>query len=275
LYLIQDDHVGASHGRRLNGQSTAFNLLAASRARIEQTTADGFLNECQRLLGSTCFGLPKGQSRQTIAVMADGDDKQPPPPPRREPPWVPEPTWEMPPRPRNNALFDTQPTFVPPPQDAAAGGGATNLPLAASNATLSGGSFALSGNQAEFRVTRAPLEVRFEILQARVALLEEGLRHQKQPEIGPGHNQGPWFVEDLSAVDDLLIRLLKEEGPAPPSDPTLLIEQGEKALKVSERIFSAVNALGIEMVKGAAREIGKEAFIWLGLAQLILQSSRQ
>ena len=42
---------------RLNGQATAFNLLSASGLAQSETPADGFLNECERLLGFTRFGL--------------------------------------------------------------------------------------------------------------------------------------------------------------------------------------------------------------------------
>jgi hypothetical protein len=116
-----------------------------------------------------------------------------------------------------------------------------------------------------------PIEDRFKELQALVALLEASLaelRSDQQP--GLGHNKGPTFasVEDLSDVDDL-IALLKERGPQPPSDPKPLMEQGEKALRVSERIWNAVLTLGGEMAKGAAREIGGQLVKLIGISYLI------
>lgn len=45
--------------------------------------------------------------------MAD-DDKEPAPP--QPPGWVPDQVWDMPYQRRNNALYDSQPNFVPPPQ---------------------------------------------------------------------------------------------------------------------------------------------------------------
>lgn len=186
--------------------------------------------------------------QQATAPAADRvDDKEPPPTPRPNPQtqqvlgWVPnmEGMSDMPRQQRNNALLDSQPSFVPPPT-------VSSLPS---------------------------IEVRFEALQARVALLEAGLaaRRRDDRQIGPGHNQGPALVpvEDLSDVDDWLLALLKEKGPRPPPDPTSLIEQGEKALRVSERISNAAMTVGAEMAKGAAREVGKELLEWIGIGQLI------
>jgi hypothetical protein len=48
--------------------------------------------------------------------MADDDKKPAPPPPRQQPVWVPDQVWDMPYQRRNNALYDSQPPFVPPPQ---------------------------------------------------------------------------------------------------------------------------------------------------------------
>jgi hypothetical protein len=187
--------------------------------------------------------LELATARAAVAANDPDKDKAQPlsiPTPNRPPlSWVPDPVWDMPHRQRNNALLDSPSNFVPTPIE-------SSLP---------------------------PIEVRFETLQARVALLEAGLEAHRRDDrqIGPGHNQGPAFtpVEDLSEVDDWLIALLKEKGPRPPPDPTSLIEQGEKALRISERISNAAVTLGAEMAKGGAREAGKELLEWIGIGQLI------
>jgi len=195
--------------------------------------------------------------------------------------WVQDETWDLPPRPRNNALYDSQPGFVGTPlgQDVAvelqgvvAGGHVGELQAhAVSNAALSGATMGMGTGRPELTEIATP-EARFEALQARVALLEAGLAALRSDDrqIGPGHNRGPEFtpVEDLSDVDGL-IALPKEQGPRPPTDPTPLIEQGEKALQVSEKILNAAKTVGTEMAKGAAREVGKKLLEWIGFAQLI------
>src|SRR5262249_35250640 len=122
-------------------------------------------------------------------------------------------------------------------------------------------------------------ETRYTELQARVALLESSvdqLRHQlessaRDREIGIGHNQGPAFapvsIEELDEIDHL-IALLKDRGPAPPSDPTPLIEQNAKITALGERINAGVIDIGKEMAKGVAREAGRELLAWLAVGAL-------
>ena len=148
------------------------------------------------------------------------------------------------------------------------------LAPAISNVALSASTLlALRGGLGPTSTAVASADARFEALQTRVALLEAGLAELRgdDRQIGPGHNKGPAFtpVEDLSEVDDWILALLKEKGPSPPADPTSLIEKGEKALRISERISNAVMTLGAEMAKGGAREAGKELFTWIGVGQLI------
>jgi hypothetical protein len=80
--------------------------------------------------------------------MANDDDKDKPPPPRpsQQPVWVPDPVWDVPPRPRNIALYESQPTFVVAP------------PPAVSNALLSGSIVMVAGG-GELTLTGAPVSV--------------------------------------------------------------------------------------------------------------------
>jgi hypothetical protein len=123
-------------------------------------------------------------------------------------------------------------------------------------------------------------DTRYEELQARVALLESAVyqvRHQsissaQDREVGVGHNQGPALAlvsaEELDEIDKL-VALLKDRGPVPPADPTPLIEQSAKADALGKKIIDGVVAIGKEMAKGAAREVGRELFAWLAVSTLI------
>jgi hypothetical protein len=157
--------------------------------------------------------------------MANEDSNEPPPPSPRRPQatWEPDPLWPQPHHvQRNPVIFESQPP-VQASQSIGAGlegvaavGQASALAPKVSNAALSGASIVVSPpfiGSPELEEKPVPIEARFEALQARVALLEEGLAQVRRPApIGPGHNQGPVFtpIEDFSTVDDLLLSLLKE-----------------------------------------------------------------
>jgi hypothetical protein len=129
----------------------------------------------------------------------------------------------------------------------------------------------------------------FEVLTGRVALLETLVNELRREinvsapkEVGIGHNRGPEFapapIEDLDDVDEL-IALLKEQGPNPPTDPTPLVEQSERASLLSAKINQALGVVGSELAKGAAREGGKHLLVplWTALSHgidLVIQALR-
>jgi hypothetical protein len=129
-------------------------------------------------------------------------------------------------------------------------------------------------------ITAPPSDARYQDIQARVALLETSmseLRRELAPratEAGIGHNRGPEFdlasPAELDDVDEL-IALLKEQGPKPPADTTNLIERSQKATQIAEKINQGLIAIGIEMLKGGAREAGKHMLIpaWTSVSHWI------
>jgi hypothetical protein len=116
-------------------------------------------------------------------------------PPHQQSVWVPEQTWDMPPRPRNIALYESQSIFVPPP---------TEPPPPPANAPD-------EEIEARFQeVLRRQAELSSSIDRLRTAITASATR-----EIGPGHNQGPALIEELDADDKHLLALLQDKGPRP------------------------------------------------------------
>jgi hypothetical protein len=105
--------------------------------------------------------------------MANDDDKdkaQPLPPPAlppHQPVWVPDQVWDVPPRPRNIALYESQ-SFVPPPME-------PPLPPAVSNAPLSGAITGMVTSRAEMTLTGAPVTVGKTAIANRNAILVQSM----------------------------------------------------------------------------------------------------
>jgi len=175
-----------------------------------------------------------------------------PNPPPQQPPWVPDQVWDMPPRPRNLALYESQPPFVPPPIE----------PPAAD---------ARDGDiEARFQdVLRRHAD-----LSSSIDRLRSAVTASAAPEIGPGHNQGPPLtIEELDAESKHLLALLQDKGPRPsPADRALIVEQAEKTLGLSERIRERLinAAVGVALI--GAHEVTKDltAPLWADVAQKIV-----
>jgi hypothetical protein len=155
------------------------------------------------------------------------------------------PFWDTPPLRRNNALFATQPSFVPPPPPTA---DARDDEI-----------------NARFRdVLRDQAELASSIERLRVAIAASPAAR----EIGPGHNQGPQ-IEELDAWEKHLVALLQDRGPRPnPVDRALITEHAEKTLVFSERIRTWLANLALEGAKVGAREVIKDltARLWAEVA---------
>jgi hypothetical protein len=64
------------------------------------------------------------------------------------------------------------------------------------------------------------------------------------------------------------VRLLLEQGPIPPSDPTEIIERSQKATRISDKIKQYLDVFASEVAKGAGGEIGKRLVqvpIWMAV----------
>lgn len=97
----------------------------------------------------------------------------------------------------------------------------------------------------------------FELLQARVALLEAALASRPT---GMGHNQGPTLDDGLS-VDEAeirqLISLLKQQPPTGPVDGPKLLEAAQIADPAKNKWRQRVDELSMSAVKGGATAVGK------------------
>ena len=176
--------------------------------------------------------------------MAD-DDQEPPLPPRpnqQQPAWLPGPYWDIPPLRRNNALYDSQPPFVPPPPDV----------------------------EARFQ------DVMHQVAELRSAvdLLRDEVKSKDQV-IGPGHNQGPPLSLD-ELDDDIgpLIALLKDDGPKIKTviEAKPVIEQAEKTVQRAQQITAWLATLTLGAAKLGGYEVTKVLThpLWENVAQKIL-----
>jgi hypothetical protein len=192
-------------------------------------------------------------------------ESQPPfvPPPLQQQPWVPDQVWQPPPGRRNNALFDSQPPFVPPP-----------LTPQGVEVELQG--VAAEARAEEIQVRVDDIESRFQEasrLAADLTSLIDQLRKAStgQRVVGPGHNQGP-SLEDLDDVEDL-ISLLKDDGPRVKTaiDAKALIEKTEKVKRLPERIWSLLKAAGLIVLTVGAQQVTKDltAPLWDDVAHRI------
>lgn len=184
-----------------------------------------------------CSPIRKMDKKQ---MANDDDDQEPllPPPSRQQPGWLPGPYWDIPPLRRNNALYDSQPAFVPsPPTDAA------------------------SALEDVLRKAAA--------LTSAVDLLRDAVKSQDQV-IGPGHNQGPPLsVDELAEVDARLIELLKEGGPKIKTavDAKPVVEQAEKIVGFYEKIKAYLDSLPLAAAALGIHEVAKD---WENVAHKIL-----
>jgi hypothetical protein len=208
----------------------------------------------------------------------------PPPalPPLQQSVWVPDQVWEPPMR-RNNALYESQPPFVPAPPE-------PPPPPAVSNAPLSGASMGMVTGRAELTLTEAPgvttptdaqaeaIEARFQEALRRAADLTSFIDQLRKAstgrEIGPGHNQGPPLpIEEVDNEVEHLIALLRDRGPKTKGTVDLkpLIEQTEKTKSLSERIWSWSKTVGLALAMMGANEVAKDLTkpLWEELAQKI------
>jgi hypothetical protein len=175
----------------------------------------------------------------------------PPPalPPLQQTVWVPDQTWDVPPRPRNLPLYESS-NFVPPPTVPRANARDEEI-------------------EARFQeVLRCQTELSSSIDRLRSAITASAKR-----EIGPGHNQGPALIEELDADDKHLLALLQDKGPRPsPADRVPIVEQAEKTLGLSERIREWLTNAAVGVAKIGAREVTKDltAPLWAEVAQKIV-----
>jgi hypothetical protein len=177
------------------------------------------------------------------------DDQKPLPPSRgQQPDWLSGTQWNIPPQRRNNALYDTQPSFVPmpPPND---------------------------------------IEARFQDVlrhadELTLALdLLRGAVRSKDRVIGPGDNQGPPLsIEELDDDVDPLIALLKEEGSKikTADDAKPIVEQAEKTVQRAQQIKAWLIALASGAVALGAKEVAKDLThpLWETVANKILELYR-
>jgi hypothetical protein len=112
------------------------------------------------------------------------------PPPLQQSVWVPDQVWDMPHQQRNNVLYESS-NFVPPPTEP------PSPPADARGEEI---------NASFKEVERCQADLASAMDRLRNALPTATAR-----EIGPGHNQGP-PLEDLVWAD-AFIELLKDEGP--------------------------------------------------------------
>jgi hypothetical protein len=193
----------------------------------------------------------------------DGKDKPPPPQPPQQPVWVPDQIWDVPPRPRNialyessrnNALYESQSNFVPPPMEP------PPPPADARDEDI----------EARFQdVLRCQAELSSSIDRLRSAVTAPATR-----EIGPGHNQGPPLtIGELDAADKHLLALLQDKEPRPSAvDLAPIAEQAEETLRLSVRIQEWLMNAGVGVAKIGAREVTKDltAPLWADVAQKIV-----
>jgi len=190
--------------------------------------------------------------------MAEGDKEPAPPPPRQQPQppaWVPDQVWDMPYQQRNNALYDSQPPFVPPPMEP------PPPPADARDDEIN----------ARFQgVLRSHAELTSAIDRLRGAITASPAAR----EIGPGHNQGPPLqIEELDAESKHLLALLQDKGPRPtPVDRALIAEQAEKTLQLSERIRTWLKQAGFGLAIIGMQQVTKDltAPLWEEVARRIV-----
>jgi hypothetical protein len=158
--------------------------------------------------------------------------------------------WDMPPRPRNNALFESLSNFVPSPMEPPP-------------------------------PTDEDIKAAFQAVLDRQAALSSSIERLRSAlvgsppitEIGPGHNQGPPLVDELDAEDKRLLVLLQDKGPRPsPADCALIVEQAEKTLSLSKRIIAWLGLLAVGGAKLGAYEVTKHLTepLWADVAQKIV-----
>jgi guanylate kinase len=123
---------------------------------------------------------------------------------------------------------------------------------------------------AAFRVetkTTQSWESAFELLQARVALLEAALASRP---VGMGHNQGPDLDEGLNVDEEEIqtfISVLKDQRPTGPVDVPKLIEAARIADPTINKWRERVDEFAKGTLKGAGMEIGKHAILHLAQAR--------
>jgi len=189
--------------------------------------------------------------------MAD-DDKEPPMPPaqaQQMASWLPGPFWDIPPLRRNNALYDSQPPFVPPPMEP------PPPPADARDDEI----------DARFQdVLRGQAELASSIDRLRGAIASSPAAR----EIGPGHNQGPPLqIEELDAESKLLLALLQDKGPRPtPVDRALIADHAAQTLQLSERIKPWLKQAAIGLAMIGVHEVTKDltAPLWEEVARRIV-----
>ena len=186
--------------------------------------------------------------------MADDDKEPAPPPPRQQPVWVPDQVWDMPYQQRNNALYDSQPPFVPPPMEPPPPADARGDEI-----------------NARFQdVLRSHAELTSAIDRLRGAITASPATR----EIGPRHNQGPALtIEELDAESKHLLALLQDKGSRPtPVDRALIVERAEETLQLSERIRTWLKVAAIAVGSVGAHEVTKDltAPLWEEVARRIV-----
>jgi hypothetical protein len=223
--------------------------------------------------------LLKEATRRTIAVMANDDDKEPPPPPQ-PPVWVPDQMWNPPPMRRNNALFESQPAFVPPPLQQSVW---VPVPHQQRNNVLYESSNFVpppteppsppaDARGEEINASFKEVERCQADLASAMDRLRNALPTATAREIGPGHNQGP-PLEDLVWAD-AFIELLKDEGPRikTAADAKHLIEQTEKVKQLPDRIWAWLKAAGWLVAGVGAHKVTEDltAPLWDDVAHKIV-----
>jgi hypothetical protein len=225
--------------------------------RLSSTPRGSARHEAQHAPGRPAKAYIERHPIRLEFVMADEDKEEPPMPPRQAQQmgsWVPDQVWDMPHRQRNNALYDSQPPFVPPPMEPPPPADARDDEI-----------------NARFQdVLRGQAELASSIDRLRGAIAASPAAR----EIGPGHNQGPPLqIEELDAESKHLLALLQDKGPRPtPVDRALIAEQAEKTLQLSERIRTWLTGAVIAVGSIGAHEVTKDltAPLWEEVARRIV-----
>jgi hypothetical protein len=110
-------------------------------------------------------------------------------------------------------------------------------------------------------------ESAFELLQARVALLEAALASRP---VGMGHNKGPDLDVGLNVDEEEIqtfISVLKDQRPPGPVDVPKLIEAARIADPTINKWRERVDEFAKGTLRGAGMEIGKHVILHLAQAR--------
>jgi hypothetical protein len=166
-----------------------------------------------------------------------------------------------------------EPPFPPTTRVVADAGAGIEI-TAAVGAAAAEGTFVINGQPADLILRQQ----RFEMLEARVAVLEAALaarppgvaRESRLP--GIGHNLGPAMTAEGEDEIKRLIALLKEQRPGTVVRRDELVAAANGASKVAEKIKQYTDEFFLAAAKKSGEKFGESLFSpvwWLGVAALI------